>query len=307
MLSVLQNPTRFSFLPYITKFHGFKYTKNNYYRYQLTRYLTLHPDASYQDAKHILQQGIDEYIEKIKSDAALRWSDSSLKTICSQIRREIKTGNALTAPQRKPFGLTATGSTHRDEPPYCKAATTLQLVFEDLSIEESVRVLDEYSKNEILPWGQSIEAAKQLRWTVLRLNKNYRYKIIQRQKQPIYCAVTILDRDGTVKNKSFLRKLGDQRLDLQAVQSLGNLRWDFDNDDSLHLYDKKYDGKYRTFGLWPFAIKISMSNFWSSETIPSPQMRDTLILDHSITDDNGKVWIIIIYIFRSERLQITTI
>ena len=287
MVSVLVRGSRFSFPPYTQTFHGFKCTKNNHYRYHLTRLFKDYPDASWQQAKLIFNQGIQQYIEDIKRYTALEWSEKSFKSICFAIKKSIQNGNELDDIKRRGFGEAFTENNVR-ETPLAVATRSLGYVLENLTAEQVTSVLDQYSKQDEVEWGQAIDGMKQLKWTVIRMNKNYRYKLIQRQKQSLLCAVTILDHDGTVKNKSLIRHLGDKHFDVKLYDTLQKLRLKIDNDASLHLYDRKYDGKYRSFDFWPLEMKQAIREFWDSDTIPSPETRDQLIIEGDRDADGMK-------------------
>ena len=287
MVSVLVRGSRFSFPPYTVTFHGFKYTKSNHYRYHLTRFFKDHPAATQQEAKVILEQGIQQYVDNIKRYAALEWNDKSFKRICLDIKKSIRDGNEMEQIKRRGFGVTFTENNVR-ETPLIAASRSLGYVLETLTAEQVTSVLDQHSEQDEVQWGQAIEGMKQLKWTVMRMNKNYRYKLIQRQKQTLFVAVTILDSDGTVKNKSLIRHLGDKHFDVKSYDTLQKLRLKIDNDASLHLYDRKYDGKYRSFDFWPSEMKQAIREFWDSDTIPSPETRDQLIIEGDRDADGMK-------------------
>ena len=267
-----------SFKPYQSLFHGWKYTKSSYYNSQLYDYFREYPAATTQHAKIVFQNSRSNYIQSIINDSACPWNDKSFGEISSKIRKDITIGNRMDTLKRLVF----------NDRNINKMLVHMDNLFDSITDEEMMIFLNRYSKshNYDMSWGLYIEAMNCVKWVIRSLTKKYKYKVAQKQKQSILSSMIKLGNDQNLENKSILYEITDGRINSDLIDKLKKFRWQFDNDEELYLYDRKFDNKYKTFDKVSITFKKSMRQFWINETVPSPIARNSLILDHTTRDIN---------------------
>lgn len=244
---------QYTFIPYQSAIHSWKCTKTSYYTYKLYDYFTKFPTAKPQDAKYVFYKQYNEYIESIKREASYPWNNKTFVEQCSKIKKNIRNGNTITNPKRLLF-----------EHHINKVLDHMELLFDSVPYDDVLTILNRYSKlqNYDLSWGRSIEAMKCLKKVLSTLTDNYKYKIAQKEKQTILSSITYTSNHRGVLNRKFLYELTDGKIKNDLIKKIGDIRWTFEHNEELYLYDKKFDHKYKTFWKVSPLLKKSMRNFW---------------------------------------------
>eukprot|EP01084_Bolivina_argentea_P261656 442280_1 len=149
----------------------------------------------------------------------------------------------------QPYPLT--GNTHVYEHQK-KGAEQLKYLFEHYGEKEWILLLNRYSKDYIcsnddkkfdLKYGDCIHVANNTKPLVQSLTSRYRYTVAQKEKHTLLSAFVSVDDDGKVVNDQFLYDLTNGKINKTLIDKVGKFGLKYDNGDSVHLYDKKFDGK----------------------------------------------------------------
>ena len=275
---LLPSHLSYTFRPFVHNVYGWKYTKSAWYKYELYQYFKSNPTATTAEARLVLESQINTYIKTVIESIRHDWNHKSFIEICSKIKRMIRNGNNIDGPKRCCFNWKQQTT----------AVQLLESVFDGLSSDETTALLNKYSVSEELPWGESIEAMKSVKWTLRSLTNKYHHKVAQTQKQSVLSSVLRLGSNMSILNKSFMYKITDGKINNCLIYKLREYRWKFDNKQCLYLYDEKFDHKYKEFNKIPVIMKSFMRNWWIEETTPSPIARDSLITDHEMRNANNE-------------------
>eukprot|EP01084_Bolivina_argentea_P159988 278639_1 len=212
----------FSFLPYTKPIHEWKYNKRSYYKDILYSYLKETPDATAKSARIALK---------------------------SETKKNIKNQRI---PKLKPHSLIA-NTYNRSGITYDyikKGAEQLNELFANFSEDERIILLNQCQNDENkydLKYGDSIIAAANSKPLLSSLTARFRYNLAQKEKQTIFSSFVSTDDSGNVTNSTFLYDLTNGKINKSLIETIGKLRLKYDNNKSIHLYDPKFDGKYKEY------------------------------------------------------------
>eukprot|EP01083_Nonionella_stella_P075186 204231_1 len=267
-----------SFIPYTLWRHGWKYTKPKYYRHLIHRHLKQNPTASAKSIQTLFTNGIQQYHEDIKFNADTVWSDGSFATIVGSIRQ----GIAKDIDDIKP---------HKFATNHLQAARELHDFFDGITEDDTIKILNKYCHLYLpkgsVKYGDCILAIKTVGEMLTSLTARYRSKVAQIAKQTILTSLARTDANGHILNNEFIRNLNNNKIEKSLVQKISQIRTKYDSNESLYLYDRKFDSKYKEFNKTLPAIKECILQYFTDKTSPSPHAQDTVIIDHTTGDKPG--------------------
>ncbi len=187
------------FNPYIPNVYGVKYNKS-----QLTRYFTEHPTATYNDAKLWINIGIYEYINGLREQIKLDWTDKTLQQNCKQIRRDIRNGNMNVIGYKLERNNIST------------VVENISFYLKGYSFMDNVKILDTLSQHQCidnnvddckLNWGQCVLGKVAQKRVLFTFDLNEQYRKSQIQKECIIGSMCYFDESDFLLTRTLINKV----------------------------------------------------------------------------------------------------
>eukprot|EP01083_Nonionella_stella_P289974 986711_1 len=272
----------FSFIPFTNTLHSWKYDKAKYYRHVLSGLFSVSPNETAKNARIILQSTIDEYIQQVREDTSLpEWSETHFANLCTEIKQNTRHGGCTGSLSR--YELRSARGRGRVN----RVVTHLKALFDGLNECEVLNILNVYSVSHPVQYGHAIKAISTLKNVLQSLTAQYRYSAAQKAKQSILSSLFILNEQGDLENRAFIYQLTDGKINTKLIKRIIQTRTNYDTNQSVYLYDAKFDGKYKTMQRMNPRITESITNYWTLNTVPSPHANETRITNHKVRDANG--------------------
>eukprot|EP01083_Nonionella_stella_P160217 523500_1 len=269
----------FSFIPFTNTLHSWKYDKAKYYRHVLSGLFSVSPNETAKNARIILQSTIDEYIQQVREDTSLpEWSETHFANLCTEIKQNTRHGGCTGSLSR--YELRSARGRGRVN----RVVTHLKALFDGLNECEVLNILNVYSVSHPVQYGHAIKAISTLKNVLQSLTAQYRYSAAQKAKQSILSSLFILNEQGDLENGAFINQLTDGKINTKLIKRIIQTRTNYDTNQSVYLYDAKFDGKYKTMQRMNPRITESITNYWTLNTVPSPHANETRITNHKVRD-----------------------
>eukprot|EP01083_Nonionella_stella_P160218 523501_1 len=234
----------FSFIPFTNTLHSWKYDKAKYYRHVLSGLFSVSPNETAKNARIILQSTIDEYIQQVREDTSLpEWSETHFANLCTEIKQNTRHGGCTGSLSR--YELRSARGRGRVN----RVVTHLKALFDGLNECEVLNILNVYSVSHPVQYGHAIKAISTLKNVLQSLTAQYRYSAAQKAKQSILSSLFILNEQGDLENGAFINQLTDGKINTKLIKRIIQTRTNYDTNQSVYLYDAKFDGKYKTMQL----------------------------------------------------------
>ena len=276
-----QSNDEFVFHPYTNSTCGFKYDKSKYHRNAVYSYLRCHPSAKPKEIQKYFESQIQTYIDDVVEQTEINWSAGQWRNVVSEARRAITTGTPWTL---NPYDLRAG---HRKMHRYKhlnKAVDQLQSLLIGYNEENVIHLFNAYCKRKkiSIKYGDCIEAKRNMQSIMPSLSQRFRYTVCQRQKQSILSSI-VSQENGyiTESGKSILYGVTNGKIRSEGYLQSAKRRYQYDENESVYLYDRRFDGKYKTFDKTNSLIRTDIIKYYEEQGKPSPHTNDQLIIDHN--------------------------
>eukprot|EP01084_Bolivina_argentea_P308750 533974_1 len=135
-------------------------------------------------------------------------------------------------------------------------------------------------------WGQCILSVVSKKSVLRKCDEKFRYRTIQIMKQTMISSMMYCDSNGRLLTQELINKITS--IKSNVLQMLKENRIKFDNDETILLYDGKYNQDiYRIEIKTPPQVKEHALQFWLNNTRIDPSPTNTIIPDHSNKDQTG--------------------
>eukprot|EP01083_Nonionella_stella_P089647 250209_1 len=209
------------------------------------------------------------------------WSDAYFAVLCTQIKQNTRHGGCIGPLSRYEL------ESRRGRERVNHVVTHLKALFDGLNECEVLNILNVYSVSHPVQYGHAIKAISTLKNVLQSLTAQYRYSAAQKAKQSILSSLFILNEQGDLENRAFIYQLTDGKINTKLIKRIIQTRTNYDTNQSVYLYDAKFDGKYKTMQRMNPRITESITNYWTLNTVPSPHANETRITNHKVRDANG--------------------